>query len=581
MSKSRRKNQVFTEGISSISKRPDPSFAISKDNVIRANLPNSVTVAQKKNQFTFGIRPSKVHKKYKELDDGVPKFKQIRMLGLDNLPAVDMSRYVSRQKMVQASIDYRNGVKGNYMKSPRRLDPIKGDNQRSYSRTGQSTARSLKSQMSGILSERTVISGLEHKVHVVSLGESLNNKFLEPPSRKKGLHPPIDIKQDGEENLRFYSKDPSVYGVCALAPIRVGPPVQNLDEILLRPSQSLKGSRKGTRKKSKAKSDTGPIRIPTQYPESTDPSSTEGKNEVRSDTIPSYQHEVLYRKRAPSPIESSSTHTTNPHIPNPPPSYSSSTDHAVDFVRNMTQIEEEKSTLERDRSSTEQKDCLVPDDSTTDQYEFRIAKIEPLPDIVFEKVKEEMPPVTYTSNSVARRRLSDGRHSRAKEAIVGNTLSLNLMESERRPSMGFVREGIHLSLPSVEMDVMSEKRPPMRDNRSEVSEYTVGRRNMDSQATWYSSKSDARESQKLSVRNLQLFDHITTKEDPSASNIRGSSEFSGPETSVFQTEVNSSQVDAEQLVRQSTEEEFKKFTVSSKSLQFISPLKVIENAKRQ
>ena len=538
LDKNAKKAPVFTEGISSISKVPEPSFMVPKETVVRANLPNSVSVAQKKDKFSFGIKP--LAKKSKDSDINTPRYKQMRILGLENLPHVEMGKFMSRHKLLQASVDYRSGVRGGYMKVPRKLDAIKLDERR--------TRKPANYSSDFAADEATLqeIKEMENKLHVVSIGDSFANKLREDPVRK-GL-PSLD------DRFKPYSKDKRLLGASPVAQMRFEPQYESLQEYKIKPARSVR-SRKITKKysKSRAQSDLSPfpndsIRIP--IPNTEDSSSgnfANGNLRERSDSVPSYQQEVILRKMMNSPSDTASTITNITGLANPPPSYTSSNENQVDLeiVRNMTQIVEEQSNLEPERAAIADKT---------------------LPKIPSDMFRAERPPSFSTSNSVARCRLSDGRRSRNKE--------LKADDQRRPPAVNSKKDGLHLSIPVVEMDAISERRPPMRDLRSELSDKTPARRYTDSQATWYSTDT---EPQRLTVKNLQLFEQMLGT-DHKQSDM--------PEVNVMaqhqaEAGIQGSPTDTENLIRQSTEDEFKKFTVSSKSLQFISPLKVIENAKRQ
>lgn len=543
-----KKIPVFTEGISSISKRQEPSFTVPKENVIRANLPRNVVVAQKKNKFTFGVKNNKKHRKD---DKGeLPQFKQMKKLGLDSMPSVDMGRYLNKSQMMQESVNLRSGIKGAYFKSPRKGDDkIEEENQTN----GQ---RGYESDRTRVLSKKTYpqsTSRSESKLSVVSVGDSLGPSYFSNRRNQKGEFSLFDARMHNEAHrMRYQPRDPSIYGVCSLAPIHVGGPLQRvgtLDPILQGPQKSNK-SLKGPKKKSQkgkrkdAYSDIGPwqsdVIIPTEF-QKENGELLPVANEVLEDTdyseTMSYQRELLFRKNMTSPTGSESTMTTHTHIANPPPSYVSSNDddysRQFDNPRAMLQIQEEQSNLTLENVEAHNRDMEINS--------------------------------IATSNSIMRRR-KDGRRSRVKPEPKIVNLEI---EGEKSGRTSVIEDGLFLTIPSVSVDL--EKRPP------HTVKAEVDRNINDSRATCYSTRSD-NDNPKLAVKNIRFHnDHIQI-----------------PDTNVVTPEINVTSDNSdteiilkannddskENLARVDTEEEFKKFTMSNKTMQFISPLQVIDNAKR-
>ncbi|XP_062572847.1 uncharacterized protein LOC134234817 [Saccostrea cucullata] len=540
-----KKLPVFTEGISSISKKQEPSFTVPKESVIRANLPRNVIVAQKKNQFTFGIKNNKKHRKDDKGEN--VQFKQMRKLGLDNMPSVDMGRYLNKSQMVQESVNLRSGVKGGYFKSPRKSEDRSEAPNQTNAQKGTERTRILSKKNYPQATPRS-----ESKLSVVSLGNSLGpSYFLSNRRNLKNESPHYDPRLlHDSQRMKYQPRDPSVFGVCSLAPIHVGGPYQRigtLDPVLPGPQKSNK-SLKGPKKKSQkgkrkdAYSDIGPwqndLIIPTEFQNENGELLQVAKEEhefIDNSETMSYQRELLYRKNMTSPTGSESTMTTQTHMVNPPPSYVSSNDdeyyRQFDNPRAMLQIQEERSNL------------------TLDNVEAHNREMNEINSVA-------------TSNSMVRRK-KDGRRSRVKPEPKIVNLEI---EGEKSGRNSVIEDGLFLTIPSINPD--KERRPPRAE---------VDRSHDDSQATWYSTRSEY-DNPKLAVKNIQLYNDQNTV----------------PNTNVVTPEINvtsdnsdteiilkaSHEGSRENLERLNTEEEFKKFTMSSKTMHFISPLQVIDNAKR-
>jgi hypothetical protein len=542
-----RKIPVFTEGISSISKRQEPSFTVPKENVIRANLPRNVVVAQKKNQFTFGVKNNKKHRRDEKGE--FPQFKQMRKLGLDSMPSVDVGRYLNKSQMMQESVNLRNGVKGGYFKSPRKVEEkIEEENQ-------TNVQKRYETNRTRILSKKTYpqsTSRSESKLSVVSVGDSLGPSYFSNRKNMKGELPHDSRMPNEAHRMRYQPRDPSVYGVCSLAPIRVGGTLQRvgtLDPILQGPQKSHKSLKAPKKKSQKGKrkdaySDIGPwqsdVIIPTEFQNEHGellPVANEGLEFTDYSETMSYQKELLFRKNMTSPSGSESTMTTHTHMVNPPPSYVSSNDdeytRQFDNPRAMLQIQEEQSNLTLENVEAHNRDLEINS--------------------------------IATSNSIMRRR-RDGRRSRVKP----EPKILNLeIEGEKSGRTSVIEDGLFLTIPSVSVDM--ERRPP------HAVKAEVDRNINDSRATCYSMRSDV-DNPKLAVKNIRFHKDHNQISDTNVVTPEINVTSDTSDTEIILKASNDDSKEA--LARMDTEEEFKKFTMSSKTMQFISPLQVIDNAKR-
>lgn len=538
-----KKPSVFTEGISSISKKQEPFFTVPKESIIRANLPRSVVVAQKKNQFTFGVK----NKKQKKDDKGEQlHFKQMKKLGLDSMPAVDMGRYLSKSHMMKESVSLRSGIKGGYFKSPRKNEDRSEDDNH--------TTRGYETDRPRIVSKKTypqITSRSESKVSVISLGDSLGPSYLTKTRRNmKNEFPFYDLHGQNEAlKMKYPSRDPSVFGVCSLAPIHVGGQLQRvgtLDPTLQGPqrsNKSLKGKKKSTKgKKRETHSDLGPwqneVIIPTEFQNETGELLRMGEEghvySEYSDTM-SYQRELLLRKNMASPTGSESTMTTHTQMVNPPPSYVSSNDdeyfRQFDNHRAMLQIKEERSNL------------------TLENVEAH---------------NREMLEVNSVTNSFVRKK-KEGRKGRAKPEPKIVNLEI---DGEKSRQTSVIEDGLFLTVPSVNQD---------KERRPHLVKPDIDRHHNEPEVSWHSTRSE-NDNVKVAVKNIQLYNDQNQNIDSNIATpeINVTSDSSDTEIILKATGGGSK----ENLARADTEEEFKKFTMSSKTMHFISPLQVIDNAKR-
>lgn len=542
-----KKPAVFTEGISSISKKLEPSFTVPRESIIRANLPRNIVVAQKKNQFTFGVKNKKQKKDEKNEQ---PHFKQMRKLGLDSMPSVDVGRYLTKTNMVQESVNLRSGVKGGYFKSPRKGDDKTDDENSNLSKKGYETERPR------MLSRKTypqISSRSESKMSVISLGDSLGPSYFTQNRRNLKHEFPLHNLHNLNEahRLKYPPRDPSVFGVCLLAPIHVGGTLQRvgtLDPTLPGPqksNKSLKGPRKKSQKgkKRNAQSDLGPwhsdLIIPTEFQTESGElllmNNDVNEHSEYTETL-SYQRELLHRKNMASPTGSESTMTTQTHIVNPPPSYVSSNDdeypRPFDNPRAMLQIKEERSNL------------------TLENVEAHNREMNEVNSIA-------------TTNSFVRKK-KEGRKGKVKpEAKIVN-LEIG---GDKNGRTSVIEDGLFLTVPSVSHD--KEKRPNLLKPE-------VDPNPSDPEVTWYSTRSD--DNPKVAVKNIQFYNDQNLCPETNIITPEINVTSDGSDTEIILKAHGSES--KENLTRADTEEEFKKFTMSSKTMHFISPLQVIDNAKR-
>jgi hypothetical protein len=86
---------VFTEGISSISKKQDPSFSMRTKHIHKSNLPDTVRLARENSRIAFGLTNMKLSKK--ELPP-TPRFRPMKTFGLEssNLSPSSPRRHASK-----------------------------------------------------------------------------------------------------------------------------------------------------------------------------------------------------------------------------------------------------------------------------------------------------------------------------------------------------------------------------------------------------------------------------------------------------------------------------------------------------
>ncbi|CAG2225191.1 unnamed protein product [Mytilus edulis] len=524
-----RKVPIFTEGISSLSKTSKPSFLIPKDKVLRANLPNNVVVAHKKDNYSFGVKLPK-RKSPNHIEDST-KFKQMHNLGLDSLPIVNLEKFMKTKK---DAVDVARGLKpipnGNRKTKPRRLDPIASDSNlkpsiessRSYDWTSdRKKANRWKDQNS---------AKSEGKANVVWIGKSLNFGSSSNRTRiLKQMYPQEEAnfrtKQGDELNrMKFQNRDPSVLGVCSLAPIDViGQSTKLFTDIPFR--EKYKGFPKHHTRSN----------VRDYYFE------TDSESSLNDDWKNMINNAITNRS------SSAESGTVTPRaVPNPPPSYVSSTHEdeealiPLEISKTMHRIQEERSSLMMDSASNRVQQTFS---AGSRQLQTRMS---PAPVITINNatLEDEEPP----------KQISSTTPRKSKEPMVSSVVELKLDHK-------------HLNVPKF-MD--SERRPPVKLDGESNSQSQSHSSSDPVKSKTVSSVSD---NQKLNITTLQL---ITTNERNSPLPPFNSF-LSDAETAGFTPRNTYTNVKLDG----GNDETFKHLTINNKTLQFISPLQVQSNAKRQ
>lgn len=533
-----RKPPIFTEGISSLSKSSKPSFLIPKDKVLRANLPNNIVVAHKKDNFSFGVKIPK-RKSPREVDD-TGKFKQMHNLGLDSLPIVNLEKYMkTKQKPT-------GGVKG--------LKPIPNTNKKSKPRKSDTIVpdlkfKSLESMGSyDMIHERRNAYRWKHensarsegKAKVVWVGNTLRSEFAENRTRiSKGVYPQYDSRMKQDENLsrlKFQNRDPSIYGVCSLAPIDVIGQTSKLLVTDQRNEFEPKGYRGGYR------------RYPNIHPTRSSVQDYYFESDSESSLNTNWKNMINNAMTGRSSSVDSGSMT--PHgVPNPPPSYVSSNNDEepsmapLEISKTMHRIQEERSSAMMEFATNRVQQTFSAGSKKLHS--------SPLPAIVIEDdgaLQEQETETPKQEKSPPRK---------GKETIQSSIIELKINNK-------------HLSVPKF---METERRPPGKTDTFESS----------SQAQSYSSfeltkaknANSGPENQKLNVTTLQL---NTANEHNSP--IPPFNSFHSDAEMVGMVPRNNNNSNHEK-VENGNDDQFMHLTVNNKTLQFISPLETQSNAKRQ
>ncbi|XP_060069381.1 uncharacterized protein LOC132549450 [Ylistrum balloti] len=551
---------VFTEGISSISTRQGPSFLVSKESVLRANLPDDVSLAQHNNQFAFNIKQKR--RKHVVKDGvGTSQYKQLKMLGFDSLPPVDLGEYMRKQLLQKKSGSKGEGQhinmsgKSSYGSSSiRRFDKQSVGSSVSatpdtYRSGRQALKTSLKSKVDTRLKRKnpTKVSptyqGSNYRgdrLNIVSIGQN-KSSLLDNSSPRRfvpGTYPQFDWRARVHEEyrrLKFVPVDPSLNGVCSLAPIKVGlhhqelPPLNFTDD------------------------------VPKRF------SSYDGVRRIFRDDVFGDKSNPFYRRnlynRAIGRVtsaNSTSTSTSNSnHVINPPPSFVSSSDDEtwpkqVETIREMQPLKEENPSVVSEHAPTSKHADLL-------------------------KTKKQNSPVLTPREIVEKNRVAKPR----KQQSVGNVVTLGTdlapVVSENKSltvppggsgSLPYQGGNGFLSPPVVSM--MNEARPPMI-GESEAKQ----KRNGEEEDSMYSDPSADSNSQKVTVHTVQLLpDQIPAR--PNVTSVT-------PVISV----TSDSGVNEPVVFRDSDSEDSfgaynRKMALTSKNVQFVSPLDPGQGvAKRQ
>lgn len=544
---------VFTEGISSISTPHGPSFLVSKDTVVRANLPDDVSLAQHHNQFAFNIKQKRRKPVVKD-GVGTPHYKQLKMLGLENIPLIELGAYMRKQLS-----EKKNGGKGQhngtYTRATNDLSPLRRFDQPNVGSVGatpktfqsgrQALRTSLKSKVdTKYKGNKTPIkvaptylgsSYRADRLNIVSLGNS-DSAYSDKASPRKiapGMYPQYDWRTRVNEEyrrLKFVPVEPSLNGMCSQASsVKIGlhsrefPPLNFSDD------------------------------VPKRFPSYEGTMKRIFRDVVFEKNAPPLYRRSLYRSGGPTTSATSSSTSNSNHVLNPPPSFVSSSDEAPsprpqEMFREMLPLKEE--TIERHGNSPS---LLKP------------GKLNPLR---IKPATQSLPPRTLVEkNRVAKPR---------KEPSVGNvvynlgaiivphaTVGTDSSQTSSGPN-SLKSDGSNglLSIPDV---AMTEGRPPMIAT-AEQKPRPGG--DTDSQ---YSDSS----SHKVALHTLQLV--------PDSLPVRPSVTSMTPVISV----TSDSGVNEPVLFKDTDSEDSfgaysKKATLASKNLEFVSPLiPGQQNAKRQ
>ncbi|XP_021355422.1 uncharacterized protein LOC110451626 isoform X2 [Mizuhopecten yessoensis] len=554
---------VFTEGISSISTRQGPSFLVSKESVLHANLPDAVSLAQHNNQFAFNIKQKR--RKPVVKDGGVStQYKQLKMLGMDSLPLVDLGAYMRKQLLQKKSGGKGEGQqvdmsgRSSYGPSPtRRLDrPSVGSSISATPDTLRNGRQALKTSLKAKVDTRlkrkipakvtSTYQGSDYRadrLNIVSLGQSQPRHLDNHSPRRfvQGSYPQYDWRarvHEEDRRLRFVPVDPSLNGVCSMAPIKVGlhhqqlPPLNFADDVPKR-FTSYDGVRRIFRDDDKA-------------------------NHL-------FYRKSLYNRvvgRATSANSTSTSTSNSNNVNNPPPSFVSSSDEEtlpkpVESVREMQPVKEENLSVVGENGIG-----ATPTSKPTDLLKTRKENTQNTPVLTPREIVEK--------NRVAKPR----KHpSVGKVVNLGTDLAPNTSDSKGLlvppggPLQSTGGNGF-LSLPISRL--VDESRPPIIGNSEIKSKRSGGEED-----SMYSDPSVDSGSQKVKVHTVQLMpDNMPVR--PNVTSVT-------PVISV----TSDSGVNEPVVFRDSDSEDSfgaynRKLTLPSKNVQFVSPLnREKQNAKRQ
>ncbi|XP_069135802.1 uncharacterized protein [Argopecten irradians] len=554
---------VFTEGISSISTRQGPSFLVSKESVLRANLPDDISVAQHNNQFAFNIK-QKRRKPVAKDGVGSSQYKQLKMLGFDSLPPVDLGEYMKKQLLQKRGKKSEGKPSDMSGRSSYGTTPIRRSDRPSvassvgttpdmYHSGRQALKTSLKAKVDTRLKRKTPTNASPsypgsnyrgNRLNVVSLGQNQSSLQDNPSPRRfvPGTYPQYDWRTRVHEEyrrLKFVPMDPSINGVCSLAPIKVGLHYQELPPLNF--------------------TDDVPKRFTTY----------DGVRRIfRDDVIGDRLNPLNYRRnpynrgmgRVPSANSTSTSTSNSNNVMNPPPSFVSSSDEEawpkpVETVREMQPLKEENPSV-----VSEQAASTTPTVKPTDSLK---------------KKKEQVltPREIVEKNRVVRPK---------KQPSVGNVVNLGtelVPNSSENKGLGIppaAGAGYlspsggngFLSLPVVHM--ASEARPPMIGDGE-----AKQKQNREEEDSMFSDPSGDSGSQKVTVHTVQL----TPDQIPPRPNVTSVT----PVISV----TSDSGVNEPVVFRDSDSEDSfgaynRKMALASKNMQFVSPLDPSAgDAKRQ
>ncbi|XP_033740257.1 uncharacterized protein LOC117327408 isoform X2 [Pecten maximus] len=556
---------VFTEGISSISTRQGPSFLVSKESVLRANLPDDVSLAQHNNQFAFNIK-QKRRKPVAKDGVGTPQYKQIKMLGFDHLPPIDLGEYMRKQLLQKKGVKKGEGQhsdmsgRSSYGHPPiRRLDrPSVGSSVSATPDTYRSGQKALKTSLKAKVDTRlkrktpTKVSPTYNgsnyrgdRLNIVSIGQKQSGlQDISSPRRfVPGTYPQYDWRARVHEEyrrLKFVPVDSSLNGVCSLAPIKVGlhhqdlPPLNFTDD------------------------------VPKRF------SSYDGVRRIfRDDVIGERLNPLNYRRNLynramgrTTSANSTSTSTSNSNnVINPPPSFVSSSDEEAlpkpaEPIREMQPLKEESPSV-----VGEQVAGPTPTSKAIDSLKKKKENSPVLtPREIVEKnrvVKPKKQPSVGNVVTLGTDLAPNGSESKGLGVPTGGTGSLS-------PSGG---NGF-LSLPIVHL--MNEGRPPMNGGCE-----GKAKQSREEEDSMYSDPSGDSGSQKVTVHTVQLMpDQIPAR--PNVTSVT-------PVISV----TSDSGVNEPVVFRDSDSDDSfgaysRKMALASKNVQFVSPLDPGQGvAKRQ
>ena len=532
-----RKPPIFTEGISSLSKTSKPSFLIPKDKVLRANLPNNIVVAHKKDNFSFGVKIPK-RKSPREVDDTL-KFKQMHNLGLDSLPIVNLEKYMkTKQKPSSGAKGLKPIANTNKKSKPRRQDPIIQD-LKLKSLESSGSYDMIHERKNAYRWKPEYSARSEGKAKVVWVGNTLSSEFAENRTRiSKGVYPQYDSRMKQDENLsrlKFQNRDPSIYGVCSLAAIDVI-------------GQSSKPLVTDQRNELEPKGYRGVYR---RYPNihATRSSVQDYYFESDSDSSLNTNWKNMINNAMTGRSFSVDSGTMTPHgVPNPPPSYVSSNNDEepsmapLEISKTMHRIQEERS------SAMESATNRVQQTFSADSDKLRSCS---LPAIVIVDDGEQQEDETETP----KQQKSPPR--KGKETIPSSLIELKI-------------DNKHLSVPKF---METERRPPGKTDTFESNSQSQS--HSSSELTKTKNANSGPENQKLNITTLQL---NTANEHNSP--LPPFNSFHSDAEMVGMVPRNNNNLIHEKG-ENGNDEQLMHLTVNNKTLQFISPLETQSNAKRQ
>lgn len=519
-----RKVPIFTEGISSISKSNKPSFVVPRDKVIRANLPNNIIVAKNKDSFVMGVKPAPKKSQEKENEDG-NKFKQMQNLGLDSLPIVNLEKYMKAKSKPQHGI---RGVKPlvSANKKKHQLEPLNSDSDlKSTAEMSRSHDWSI-GRRRGHRWKKQTSAHSEGKAKVVWVGNSLASAYSLNKNRLlSSIHQQYDNRtRDDYPRGKNNQRDPAVCGVCSLAPFDIIGQSKLIVGDIRNPDSYRVYHGHQTRSN-----------INDYFFESDSDSSlnTDWKNMINN--------AITHRS---SSISSGTVTPRGVIVPNPPPSYVSSSGNEeeeilvpLDISKTMHRIQEERSSLMMDSASNR-----APQASSASRDLH--TGVSPTPIIVVNDA-----PLDEESGAETAEPKQTPRWS--KEPLISNVIEIKM-------------EYKSLNVPKF---MESERRPPVKSDGESNSISQV-----QSSGSETKSKINSRpvEGQKLNVTTLQL-DGLNDRKTPPVPLLESNSN-DAERKEIFVRNVEKIESENDTL---------KHLTVNSKTLQFISPLHTQSNAKRQ